>query len=94
MNENNMNIYKLLIAVEDNEENIFFEQLHFDVSLIIGCLPIIIPDNEPEQIRVYIRGGGSFDVVQEEHILQYLKEKFIDVAFSNESFIKKNFDKK
>ena len=77
-----MNIYKLKVGVVLGEDEIAYKDLWFDVNQIVGWY---IPENTPEDEHLgagitILFNGDTMTVVQEPHIVAYLKERFVDVA--------------
>lgn len=70
-----MNNYKLLLCTETEDGGVSWLPLFLDASMIDGFYVPILEDNEPPSINILI-GGGFMTVMQEEHIQDYLNNRF------------------
>lgn len=78
-------VYKLKVWTQsESDKSTGFKDLYFNVDLITG---FYIPDKSEEDDDDYltiniIHTGGLMTIIQEDHIIKYLKEKFVDKAIT------------
>ena len=77
-------IYKLKIWCEPEHEEPKFKDLYFDVSKITGWF---IPDKRDDRVEEnainILFEGDMITVLQENHIVKYLTEKFVETAIEH-----------
>ena len=76
----NRNVYRLEILVENEDESVEYRDFFLDVNHIIG---FYIPDKEEQLqergINILI-SNGTISVKQEDSIMDYLMENFVQSA--------------
>lgn len=69
--------YRLQLYTQDEDGNPSWSTLFLDVDMIDGFYLPTLEDEEPLSINLFYR-GEFITVLQEEHIQEYLNERFSD----------------
>jgi hypothetical protein len=67
--------YKLELLMELNEDDWQYRTAYIDVSKIYGFTEAPYINDQPDAVNVFIY-GGMMTILQQDHILKYLNERF------------------
>ena len=67
--------YKLELLMEINEDDWQYRTAYIDVSKIYGFTEAPYVQDIPDAVNVFIY-GGMMTILQQDHILKYLNERF------------------